>query len=204
MFRDAFKKIEGDEAAQLLAQVAPKLAVSAFDATKASVMTHPLSFYPGWNFLEIADHTQSPAKVACAIYKDNDVVPMTWNNEPIYALNARVPVQLSRDNIAEYVKFFFTYVRGKHGRFLIAENVDDIDWREDPPPAARKAIAKMLLPLTIKERGEDGSYKLAACMMFRDSLFQADITVGPAGAVELSNEELLVEDMPVMDDTLGQ
>lgn len=204
MFRDAFKKIEGEEAAALLARIAPKLAFSTFDPTRASVMSHPLSFYPDYHFLEIADHTQSPPKVSCVIYKDNDVTPVTWNNEPIYALNARAPITLSRDNIAEYVKFFFTYVRGKHGRFLIAENVDDIDWREDPPPAARKAIAKMLLPLTIKERGADGSYKLSACMMFRDSLFQADITVSPSGAVELSNEELLVEDMPVMDDTLGQ
>ena len=204
MFRDAYKKIEGDEATQLLARINPALAISPFDAGKSSVLTHPLSFYPGYTFLEIADHTQSPPKVAYAIYKDNDIVPITWNNEPIYTLNTRVPVQLSRDNIAEYVKFFFTYVRGKHGRFLIAENVDDIEWREDPPPAARKAIAKMLLPLTIKERGQDGSYKLSGCMMFRDSLFQADITVSASGAVELSNEELLVEDMPVMDDTLGQ
>lgn len=204
MFKDAFKKLEGEEAAALLARVNPALDFSPFDAMKSTVMTHPLSFYPGWHFVEITDQTQSPPKTACAIYRDNDVVVLNWTNDPFYDLNARAPITLTRDTVADYVRLFFTYVRGKHGRFLIAENVDDIDWREDPPPAARKAVAKMLLPLTVKQVGADGSYHLSGCMMFRDSLFQADVTVSPTGMVELSNEELLVEDMPVMDDTLGQ
>ncbi len=203
MFRDAFKKLEGDDAAALLARVNPLLDVSPFDAS-ASVMTHPLSFYTGWHFVEIADPSQSPAKTTCAIYDDQDVVILDWTNEPFYELNSRLPIQLTRDNVADYVRLFFTYVRGKHGRFLIAENVDDIDWREDPPPAARKAVAKMLLPLSVNTVGPDGSFRLTGCMMFRDSLFQADINVTAGGMVEISNEELLVEDMPVMDDTLGQ
>ena len=204
MFRDAFKKLDKDEAAALLAQVNPSLDGSDFVAGQAAVLTHDLSFYPGYHFTEITDHNVSPPRVACAIYKGNEVVPITWSNEPIYALNERAPIALNRDNVTAYVKFFFTYVRGRHGRFLIAENVDDIDWREDPPPAARKAIAKMLEPVTVKEVREDGSYLLGACMMFRDSLFAADVTVGADGTVQLSKEELLVEDMPVMDDTLGQ
>lgn len=204
MFKDAFKKLEGEEAVNLLQQVNPALNMSAFDPTKTTVLTHALSFYPGYSFVEITDHSVNPVKQACAIYKDNDIVPITWNNEPIYALNERAPIQLNDANVAEYAKFFFTYVRGRHGRFMVAENVDDIDWREEPPPAARKAIAKMLTPISIRERGADGSYIMTACMMFRDSLFQADVTVTPAGQVQLSKEELLVEDMPVMDDTLGQ
>lgn len=204
MFKDAFKKLEGDDAAALLARVNPVLDFADFNPVSASVLTHDLPFYPGYQFVEIADHTHSPAKVACAIYKDNDIVPITWNNEPLYALNDRAPIVLNDQTVTEYVKFFFMYVRGRHGRFLIAENVDDIDWREDPPPAARKAIAGMLVSTSIASRTEDGSYILKASMIFRDSLFAATITVTPEGHVALSDEELLVEDMPVMDDTLGQ
>lgn len=204
MFRDAFKKLEGNDAADLLSRINPSLSLSPFDPVKSSVLTYSLSFYPGYHFVEIADQTQNPAKTACAIYKDNDVVILNWTNDPFYDLNARVPIMLTRENVSDYVRFFFTYVRGRHGRFLIAENVDDIDWREDPPPAARKAVAKMLLPLTVKDRAADGSYHLTGCMMFRDSLFQSDITVSPGGMVEMTNEELLIEDMPVMDDTLAQ
>lgn len=204
MFRDAFKKLEGDEAAALLARINPAFDLSDFTPGTAAVLTHGLSFYPGYQFVEITDHSHSPAKTACAIYKDNTVVPLTWNNEPLYALNDSAPIVLNDKTVIDYAKFFFSYVRGRHGRFLIAENVDDIDWRDDPPPAARKAIAGMLVPLDITKKGEDGSYILKATMIFRDSLFAATITISPNGHVALSDEELLVEDMPVMDDTLGQ
>ena len=41
-------------------------------------------------------------------------------------------------------------------------------------------------------------------MMFKDSLFKSDVTVQDNGVVSLQNEELLIEDMPVLDDTFGQ
>ena len=131
------------------------------------------------------------------------MVVLDWTNEPIYILNQQAPIQLNADNIAEYVHFFFTYVRGKHGRFIVTENVDDINWKEDPPPQARKAITKMLLPVTLKEE-KNGNFYLEVTMMFRDSLFKADVEVQPNGLVSLSNEKLLVEDMPVRDDSFGQ
>lgn len=42
-----------------------------------------------------------------------------------------------------------------------------------------------------------------ACVIFRDSLFHADISISPEGIVTLSNEQMLVEDMPVLDDAAG-
>ena len=41
-------------------------------------------------------------------------------------------------------------------------------------------------------------------MVFKDSLFKSEVEVKPSGLVSLSNEELLVEDLPVLDDTFGQ
>jgi len=51
---------------------------------------------------------------------------------------------------------------------------------------------------------DDGNFNLHAQMVFRDSLFSADILVQKDGLVQLTNEQLMIEDMPVMDDTLGQ
>ncbi len=116
----------------------------------------------------------------------------------------KVPIKLDDETVADYARFFFTYIRGRHGRFIITENVDDINWKEDPPPAARKAIGKMLGPVSIKKKDEKGTYCLEARVMFKDSLFKTDIYVKPDGTVTLTDEELLIEDMPVLDDVFGQ
>lgn len=204
VFRDAFEKLELADVATILDQVNPDFDGVQFDPVETTVMAVDLSFYPGFRFLDIADHTSMPPLQRFVIHSPEKAVVVDFTNEPIYALNKSVPIQLSEENIAEYIRFFFTYVRGRHGRFLIAESVDDIQWKEEPPPAARKAIGKMLSPVTLKKIGEDGTYHMEACMMFKDSLFKSDVNVKPDGLVSLENEELLIEDMPVLDDTLGQ
>lgn len=209
MFQEAFKKLELDELATVLDRINPHLDGSPFDPVDTTALGIELSFYPGYRFLDLADYSTMPGKRRFVLFKDsgnadeNDVVVLNWTNEPIYLLNHNLPIVLNNENVAEYIRFFFTYVRGKHGRFIVTENVDDINWKEDPPPQARKAIAKMLIPLEILEE-KSGKYYLKSTMMFRDCLFKSDIEVQKNGLVTLMNEELLVEDMPVLDDTFGQ
>ena len=62
----------------------------------------------------------------------------------------------------------------------------------------------MLYPIKLLNADETGGFNLQGCMVFKDSLFQAKIKVDANGFVALSDEELLVEDIPVLDDTFGQ
>lgn len=206
MFKDAHTPLTKEQTQSLLDRINPLTGESAsLNAQDASVLVHSLPFYPGYNLASI---TAAPEQKLFAIYNektpDEPPVFLDWTNAPIYALNARVPLKLDKKTVAGYVRFFFTYVRGQHGRFLIAENTDDIKWREEPPPAACKAVAKMLEPLSVKDTMPDGTFVLDATMIFRDSLFRSRIHVKPDGLTSLSGEELLIGDMPVLDDTFGQ
>ena len=204
MFREAFVKLELEDVATILDQVNPLLEGTPFDPVETTVLAQDLSFYPGYQLVEISDQSISPPLVRHVLYKPDDVVVLDWSNKPIYDLNGRAPIKLDEMNVCDYAYFFFTYVRGQHGRFIIVQNVDDIDWKEEPPPAARKAIGKMLEPLNIKEKAKNGVYHLEARVVFKDSLFKTDIYVEPNGQITLADEELLIEDMPILDDTFGQ
>lgn len=203
MFEQAFEKLELADVATVLDKINPVLEATKFDPVETTIMAQGLSFYPGFQFLDIADYTCMPPVRRFALYSPKRAVILDFSNGPIYRLNHDLPIALTEDNVADYVRFFFTYVRGKHGRFMIVESVDDINWKDDPPPQARKAVGKMLTPVHIAQIGKDGTLQLVACMIFKDSLFKADVKVDTKGMVSLSNEQLLVEDMPVLDDTFG-
>jgi hypothetical protein len=204
MLQDALVKLDQEESAALLQEINPRLEGGHFAPGTVTILGQELSFYPGYRFLDMADYESAPPVRRFVVYKPGDVVVLNWTNEPIYELNARAPITLNADNVVDYVRFFFTYIRGRHGRFLISENVDDIMWREEPPPAARKAVGNILAPVTVTEAGAEGGFRLSLCMMFRDSLFRAAAVVGADGLVTLADEELMIEDMPVLDDTFGQ
>lgn len=203
MFKNAFQRIEGEEAQAILDRINPELDAEAYQGDSIAILAQNLPFYSGYQFLEISDHAAHPVRTHYLIYKADDVVLMNWTNEPIYALNQKVPISLTDDNLALYIQFFFTYVRGRHGRFLIVEAVDDVAWREDPPPPVRKSVGSMITPITKVNIESDGTYIMKANMMFKDSLFRASVHVKSDGTVSLSDEELVIEDMPVLDDVLG-
>lgn len=204
MFKDAFIKLDSATAARMTERINPYLDMK-FDPATTTVMTHSLSFYEGHTLVELTQHNQHPPIMRVALCDDkNNVTVLNWTNEPIHKLNRDVPITLDDNNMMDYVRFFFSYVRGKHGRFIIIDNVDDIDWREEPAPAGRKALGKMIEPMHLVKREEDGTAVFAVCIVFRDSLFAGEAHVKPDGLIVLQNEELLVEDIPVADDLFGQ
>lgn len=203
MPQDAFAKLDKKESQTVVDSINPALEGGSFDAETVTILAQNLSFYPGYRFLDIADFSAVPALQRFAVHSRDRTVLLNGTNEPIYELNKNIPVKLDKDNIFDYARFFFSHVRGRHGRFIITESVENIAWREEPPPAVRKAVGQLLEPLELSGM-EGGAFKLTARILFRDSLFRAVITVKPDGTVGISQEELLLEDIPVLDDTFGQ
>ena len=208
---DAHQKLDDAKVAEVLEILNPELAAGDFEASMASIVSRDLPFYPGISYMDISDHSDHPPRRVHILYKHSDdpkgkpeIKILDWTNEPIYTVNQSAPIQLNEDNVREYLRFFFSMVRGRHGRFIITENVDDINWQEEPPPAARKAVSKMIEPIRIVGMDENEAYHLRVCLMFKDSLFKALVKLSQKGEVDISEEELVIEDMPVVDDTIGQ
>ncbi len=208
MFSDAYTAIKDGNAAALLDKLNKKLDGSSFDSSNSRIISHSLPFYNGHALYEVSDLHSNPARIISFIYKESgestDIYILDGTNAPIYLLNKKVPLFLNQENITSYVRFFFFYVRGRFGRFNIIENVDDINWKEEPAPSGRKALSKMINPLELKNEEEDNIYYLSSSIIFKDSLFESDISVTEDGTVSLTNQEMLVEDIPVLDDSFQQ
>lgn len=205
MFKDAFEKLDEKSRKTILDRVAPKLDVSAFDPEKCTILAASPSFYPAHRFLEITDFDQTPPRIRTLIISNSapeDIYILNGTNQPVYTLNKKAPLVLTEDNMAEYIKFFFRYVRSSKGAFHVIESIDDIKWTEDPPPAAKKAISDMIFPVRCVQEGSNG-YALDVCLLFKNGLFKAIANLAADGTVILTGQDILIEDMPVMDDVLA-
>jgi hypothetical protein len=204
MFQDAFSKCDRLEVDTFLGAINPLLDGSPFSPETATILSVPLRFYPGCRLLDIADHTGIPARRVFAVVDAHGTPHMLdWTNETIYRLNQTIPLTTDDRSILDYVRFFFAFVRGRHGRFQIVDTIDDIVWREEPPAMVRKTLGGFIEPLKLIGTESDGSPVLNARLMFKDSLFKARVHVGPNGQVTLKDEELVIEEIPVQDDVIG-
>lgn len=196
-----WQKIDSENKLQILDEVNKYLTPVPFNPDSSAIRVKGLPFYSQYQLLELTDLSTVPAARKYAIYKPGDVSIIDWTNQPIYSINEKEPIKLTDKNVADYVKFFFEYVRGRHGRFLVVETIDDIHWQIEPPAQGRKVMQEMLDPVTVTGQEPNGVFKLEAFMVFKDSLFKTKIQVDAGGLVSMSDEELKIEGMPVLQDT---
>ncbi len=198
---DDWQKLDAERAARILGEINPHLEPVPFNIESTTIRTQTLPFYRGYQLCELTDLSAVPAARKYAIYKAGDVNVINWTNQTIYDTNEKAPVILDATTVLSYVRFFFNYVRGRHGRFVIVETIDDIKWQVEPPLQGRKVMQDMLEPLTLVDQEKDGTFVLEAYMVFKDSLFKTRIHVKKDGLVSMSDEELKIEGMPVLQDT---
>nr|WP_321409603.1 hypothetical protein [uncultured Carboxylicivirga sp.] len=112
------------------------------------------------------------------------------SNSAFYQLSERC---YNGTNIKLYVRMFFDFTSGKHGRFIITESTEDLYWSSNynghqiPEHITIK-------PLEIIEK-KDGLTKLqTGSLIFKDSFFSSEIHVTNNGLISLTNESILWEE----------
>ena len=143
-----------------------------------------------------------------------DLIMLDWKNEPVYSANDKWGVDLADDQIARiYCRFFFHFVRGQLGRFVIVENIDEVSWTGAPSDETRQSVSEKLIPLHLTDRIGDDQIRLRASVIFKNALFHTGILVATRatkildaegneevftiGQLKFLDEDLLLENLPV-------
>ena len=202
MYNPNWQEIDPEEMPRLVAEINRELKERQFDPNTTIGQRADLPWYAEHELYEFTDTASgTPTFKRRILYSPESFQVMNWTNGPIYSTNERAPIHVTEDNAPEYVRFFFNYVKGRHGRFVIVENVDEIDWDGDVPEKAKEKISQMLTPVNVTS-SEDGKITLLAYMVFKDSLFRANVHVERDGMVSLSDEALVIEGMPIVEDVV--
>jgi hypothetical protein len=181
---------------------------------KTIIKVANVPFYDDYKFYSLTDTTLPPPNERFMIYKAGDVTLMNWTNEPLYRVNDKAPIILDRKTVVPYAKFFFHYVRGQLGRFIIVEKPEEVSWLASATDDEKKQVNEKLLPLTYKGIGRDNLFTLTGTVVFKNALFRTDIKIAPMemdafdtemdenehftiGQMKLTNEELLLEDLNI-------
>jgi len=191
------------------------IAPAEYSADKTVVSAAHLPFYPGIMLYALSDTTLPEPNTRYILSFEDQTLGLDWTNEPIYAVNEALPIVLNEETIIPYAFFFFHFVRGQLGRFIIVEHVDQITWRPDASDDIKADVSARLIPVTYRGIGPEGAHVLVATVTFRDALFRTSIKIFPRaveltdsdtgitettsmGQMLLSDEILLFENLPIL------
>ncbi|MGE0109409.1 MAG: hypothetical protein AB7S81_06580 [Bdellovibrionales bacterium] len=214
MFDMTYETMSPEDTKAFLAEIARDLLPITVPVDKTLVQVAALPFYEEYKLYALTDMTLPPPNVRYVLYKPGDLNIMNWTNEPIYSVNEKAPIKLDRKTLVPYAKFFFHFVRGQLGRFIIVEKPEEVTWLDGATDQEKADVAEKLMAVTYKGIGRDNLFTLTATVLFKNALFRTDIKVAPyetevfdselganeeftIGQMKLTNEDLLLEDLHV-------
>lgn len=118
------------------------------------------------------------------------------NSEPIHRVNAMAPIRLNDYNHIDYLKFFCTFVYTEGATFRIIERLQDLEIYGPAPPGFEQAIAPYLKPVTVYQRGQDGSIFSEATLVYQHALYHVRFQVQMDGQVTMLDDKKLPVDLP--------
>ena len=211
-----FKAVDAAATQKILKAIENDILPVKLTEGKTTLQVTDLPFYDQFKLYAVSDSTLPQPNTRYMLYKesDNDLSLMNWTNEPIYSVNDRAPIKLDRKTIIPYTKFFFHYVRGQLGRFIIVEKPEEVVWLANANAKEKEEVSKRLMAVSYKGIGRDNLFTLTATVIFKNALFKTDIKIAPyemdvfdpevnapehftIGQMKLVNEELLLEELNV-------
>lgn len=159
-------------------------------ATTQTASVKPLPFYKGTALVRVMDPDERNGDQA--IYyldRGGTFSRLDGSSVPIHDANALEPVDLSEDNILDYLHFFCRFVQGDEGPFQLVRDARELAALRDIDDNDYAELAGLVRPPSLYGRGQDGSFLCEGCVLYGDGLFRAQFAVAPHGTVEMLEHE---------------
>lgn len=170
-----------------------------FQEKTVKILAHNLPFAPGWSRYDCEDYSTMPHQKHVFIANDDDIKAVSYTSDPVANVFGQVDLAIDETTIGDYLHFYLMALNtgGENLRPLLS--VDDVAWREDLSPMARKSLDKELLSYPVIKKTISG-FEVSMAVVFRQSLMVVTCSVTKDGKVNFIDRAVIIEDLPIIND----
>ncbi len=122
----AWETCEEEQAAEVLARLVDDAPQSFGGSTFVSARSSKLAFYAEHRLIELLLlRTHGPERVF-ALHGPEDTFWLDGSSGPLYEANEAESLALTDVTVHDYIRFYFYFVRGEDGAFVLIESPDEI------------------------------------------------------------------------------
>ena len=197
---------EDEEAAEALSRLASEDPEYFADASLVSARWAGLPFYVTHRLIELHFARDHGPERAFALHGRDDTRWLDGESDPIHETNAAESLALIDTTVHDYVRFFFYFVRGDSGAFVLIETPSDITVIEDDngsfgqdgsaPDMELSAVRKRceslrsrVAPLATRTIDENGRWLIDGSVAFLGMFFAVTLVVPPDGKLDMTDDE---------------
>lgn len=124
-----------------------------------------------------------------------DLYRLNGTSPPIHQVNERARIRLTEENVRDYLRFFFWFVRAEKGPFVLVERLPALP--PDLDERSRAVLEEAIHPLVCERRDDQDGFMCGAAVWHSGKLFSVMIEVYPNGMVAMTEDEEIATGFPV-------
>ncbi len=194
-----WNEIPDDQIEVLIKKINALSTFSMFTPGRSHLTIAELPFYSEFKLLQATTFSSIPPVTMEYLIKGEgenaEVIKMDGTRDPIFENNAKGGLILNKDTVVAYAAFVLDAVQTEQGSLRLVEKVDEDTFTDTPTPQQRKDVTHMIRPAKVTETAD--GFALDAIMLYGDSVYRADINVKKDGFIEIKDEQLLAEGLPI-------
>ena len=184
-----------DEEKSLAERIAASVKHAPFRAGRFSLTCTDLPFYKQGYDVRIKCFTTMPIITKEYVCDDTHVFETDGEPEALDKINKALSLSLNMKNIIAYVDFYFQKVAVDDDFAILISSLDDFPYNDEFNDELTENLEKLITAPKAKKT-EDG-FSVTAFVLLDDTLFKSDISVSQDGTVNIDDEEIVYDSLPV-------
>ncbi len=193
----AWRPFEGEQVSEALSRLAERAPQYLSGSGLAGAQCSELSFYDDHVLIELRFESGGGPERVFGLHGATETHWLDGSSAAIHDTNAAEELELTDDTVHDYIRFFFYFVRGDDGPFVLIESesevavVDSPGGNGDPSELLTRqaTILSRVTPLTTRTVDEDGRWIVDCSVAFGSSFFTTTLAVAASGEVEMIDDE---------------
>lgn len=202
---EGWTRLEGDAARPVLSLIAAALRPLPLSLAedKTRLRKKTLSFYPDCEFYAVTSFGTTPPTTRYAVARGGIVTLLDWTMETILKVNGIARFTLTKDTVADYVRFVLEFIKGPHGRFILVEDPAEMEFAPGATPDQKAELKGKIHTLSVAP-GPAGGFRLRGVIRFEDVAIATDMEVTSVGGFAMvdGTEAVLATGLPPVFDPL--
>ena len=200
MYQDEenWNAVTGEELVGFIEKINPVGGKHKVTPQTTQVHWRTLPFYKDLALIRVKDAMWPNKKLnVFFLTESGNLYRLNGTSPPIHDVNGKGFIQVTEENVLQYLRFFCYFVRGEEGPFLIAEDMNDPLLPDGMDDQTKAVFENTLRPASYEGKDEKGNFRCDAIVFYSNALFIANFSVQPGGMIEMLDDEPVAADLPI-------
>lgn len=188
-----WQRLDRDTTISVINNVKSEANAGMFSVGTSEVQRARLSFYKEYSVYKVTNFASLPSFTFQYLSDGTFFHHLDGTETPIYAINDKGGLDLDKNNVLEYLTFFFTSVGDEEGDVVVINNPHDMPLLDSLDPEAYDAVFNQHQPPEVHYDGGFDAYEVDVNLYKGSQLLRAKIEVNTKGRVTIKSEKMMMQ-----------